>query len=121
MPIEIIAVERVDGRRTKAPRDTLTIARLIMDECVPGNAPTPADELALMVLLEGAIDGGLRVGDIVKSFGYPPATIQGVIRRAEAAGRVVRVRTGPKTVYVQLTQRGIHERRQRRGATGRNR
>ena len=68
-----------------------------------------------MVLLEGAKDGGIRVGDVVVAFGEPPATIQGVIRRAEKAGRVVRVRTGPKTVYVQLTQRGIHERQRRRG------
>lgn len=135
MPIEIIAVEPIDGRtvpRAKRPRDTLAIARLIMDESAPahGHPTCPSDELALMVLLEGAIDGGQRGRDgengygknggmtiaaVLRVFGGPRTTLVDVVNRAEKAGRITRVPLSKKVVYLHLTTRGIRERQQRRG------
>jgi hypothetical protein len=121
MPIEILSVTRVDGRSQRAIKrtkkiDTLATARLIMDETTAGNGrqPCPADELALMILLEGHITYGLPLGDIVLCFAMPQASVSDLVTRAEKTNRVVRVKT-VKNVYVRLSARGIQERKSRRG------
>lgn len=111
----------VPGKPLPTYETHVTLARLILFECPVTNATVPADQLALLVLLD---HGPLTIREVAASLGVAQSTASNLVSRAVAAGLVERERetliqqgdTQPRRfTFLRLSQRGIDVRRARRG------
>lgn len=103
--------------------DLKSLAKAILKEAPKTKSvpPIPADQLALVLVLES---GEMTIKELVEFFQIPLSTLLGIVSRAEKNKRVIRFKKDPSTesklnakksraTYVRLTSVAMQERKRK--------